>query len=131
MKQMLHSESGYIALIAVIIILAATLAIGLSLNVLSIGEAQSGLLRQQSVQAFGVADSCMQEAYIRIKRDGAYAGGSLNLGEGSCTITVTSNGSDRTVTVASDVDGIQRSLESKVTIVGATLSFQYWTEAAP
>jgi len=122
------NQKGYIALIAVLIIMAVTLSIGLSLNILSIGETQSGLLKQQSAQSFAIADSCLQEAYLRIERDNDYPGGSLNIGQGSCNITVVPQGADRIITVDSDVDGIIRKIESSVTIVGNNIQFNFWKE---
>ncbi len=121
-----NNQKGYIALIAILIIVTATLAISVSINILSIGETQVGLYRQQSAQSFALADACVEEAYIRIQRDNAYAGGNLNLSFGSCTITVVSSGADRTITAAAVVDSIERRIESEVTIVGNNLALQYW-----
>ncbi|MBU0598291.1 hypothetical protein KKF61_04870 [Patescibacteria group bacterium] len=116
MRSIITSQSGYIALIAVIIITVVTLSIGLSLNILSIGETQAGLSVQQSGQSFGIADSCMQEAYLRLKQDSSYAGGNLNIGEGSCRITVTGALLRRTITVESDVNNVIKRLESDIRI---------------
>ncbi len=122
------NQQGYIALIAVIIIVAVTLAISLSLNVLSIGETQSGLIKQQSIQTFGLADSCMQESYLQVERDSNYVGGSLNIGDGSCTIIVTDVGTDRLIVVTATFQKIQRKLESLVTLSGNQVTVQYWKE---
>ena len=128
MKLLIENQRGYIALIAVIIILSVTLAISLTMNVLSVDETKTGLLKQQSAQSFAAADACIREAYLRIKRDNNYTGGNLNIGVGSCTIVVSSLGADRTITVDSDVNGIQRQLESQVTIIGNTLDLNSWQE---
>lgn len=123
-----RSQRGYIALIAVVIVVAVTLAIGLSMNLLSISETQVGLLRQRSVASFATADACLNEAYLRLMRDAAYAGGNLNLAQGSCTIAVVSLGADRTVTVTSDVGGVSRRIEGMVTISGSTVTQISWKE---
>ena len=128
MRVSINNQQGYIALIAVIIIVAATLAISLSLNVLSIGETQSGLIKQQSVQAFGIADACMQEAYIQLERDILYPGAGLNIGDGSCTIIVTDVGTDKLITVMASLQTIQRKHESLVTVSGNQVTVQYWKE---
>jgi hypothetical protein len=128
MKKRFTNQQGYIALIAVLIVSAVTLAISLSLNSLSIGETTSGLLKQQSAQSFGLAGSCLQEAWLRLKRDPTFAGDSLNNSLGSCTITVVGSGNDRTITVESDVRNIRRRLESQVTTSGNILTVQSWTE---
>jgi len=129
MNKFTNNQDGYIALIAVLIIVAVTLSIGLSLNSISIGETQSGLLKQQSAQSLAIADSCVQEAYLRLEQDGDYPGGNLNIGQGSCNINVVPQGAnDRLITVESDVDSIQRKIESSVTIIGNNIQINYWQE---
>lgn len=128
MNQFTNNQGGYIALIAVLIIVVVTLSIGISLNSISIGETQSGLLKQQSAQSLAIADSCLQEAYLRIERESDYPGGSLNIGQGSCTINIVPAGSDRTITVTSDVNDIIKSAESGVTITSGNVVVNYWTE---
>jgi len=128
MNQITNNQGGYIALIAVLIIVVVTLSIGISLNSISIGETQSGLLKQQSAQSLAVADSCLQEAYLRIERASDYTGGSLNIGQGSCTINIVPQGSDRIIIVTSDVNDIVKSVESGVTITSGNIVVNYWTE---
>ncbi len=126
MSNIINNQKGYIALIAVLIIVVATLAIGLSLNSLSIGETQSGLLIQQAVQSQSIADSCMNEAYQKLRFDLAYAGESLNIGQGSCTIIIVPSGSDYLITVQSDVDNIIIKLESNITVIGNNITMNSW-----
>ena len=121
-------QSGYIALIAIVIIVAVTLGISLSLNIISIGESQSGLIKQQSVESFGLVDSCLQEAYLRLKRDGAWTGTTLNLGQGSCNITVSSLGSQRTIAVSADVNNVIRQVASGITLNGGAVQVDFWEE---
>lgn len=128
MNKLANNQKGYIALIAVLIVVVATLAISLSLNLLSIGETQSGLLKQQSAQSFELADSCLEEALLKLKSDDAYTGGSLNIEQGSCTITVVSQGQNRIVTAESDVNNIKKKLEARVRVSGNTIVFDYWQE---
>jgi len=128
MRVRTNNQQGYIALIAVIIIVAATLAISLSLNILSIGETQAGLIKQQSVQVFGIADTCMQEAYLRLERESEYSGASLNINDGSCAIIVTDAGADKLIVVTAALQDIQRKLESLVTVNGNQVTVQYWKE---
>lgn len=128
MRMNKKNQQGYIALIAVLIISAVALAISLSLNNLSIGESATGLLKQQSAQSFSLADGCMQEAWLRLKRDNTFTGDRLNNELGSCTITVTGSGADRVIAVAADVQTVQRRLESQVTINGPSITIRSWTE---
>lgn len=123
-----HNQKGYIALIAVLIITAVTLAISLSMNTVSIGETESGLIKQQSAQSFAFADGCMQEAYLRLKRDNSYTSGNLNVEDGSCKISIAKASGDYIITVDSNFNNIGRRLESAVAIIGNNLTVQYWKE---
>jgi len=129
MKGVVKNQKGYIALIAVIIVVMVTLAIGLSLNLLSISEMKSGLLKQQSWQSFTLADSCLDEALLRLRRDANFSGANLNIGRGSCTITVVRQGFfGRVITVESNVDNIIRNLRAEVRIFLGRIVFNDWRE---
>ncbi|MFH1207740.1 MAG: hypothetical protein V1668_04005 [Patescibacteria group bacterium] len=131
MQYPLHNQKGYIALIALVIISVVTLAIALSMNSLSITETDTGLVRQQSTQAEQAAYSCLQEAYLRLMRDGAYTGGTtLTVAPGSCTVVsvATPIPADRVVTVAADVGGVQRQFTGQVTWSAAGLTLVSWQE---
>ncbi|MFH0805067.1 MAG: hypothetical protein V1916_02635, partial [Patescibacteria group bacterium] len=116
----------YIALIAVVIILAVTLSVAMSLSGLGVTESRRGLLQQQGGEAFAAADSCLQEAYVRLRRDPNFAAGSLNVGGSSCTITVVAAGSDRTITSTGTTGSISRRLESRITLSAGVVQVQYW-----
>ncbi len=126
MKLIIKNQEGYIALIAVLIIVVVTLSIGLSMNSLSIGETQNGLIVQQSVQSQAIADSCLQEAYWQLRQDSGYTGGSLNIGQGSCTIMVTPSGADYIITSVADVNSIINKYESNITLNGNNLTINSW-----
>ncbi len=125
------NQKGYIALIALIIISAVTLAIALSMNGLSITETDTSLVRQQSAQAEQAAYSCLQEAYLRLMRDGAYSGGTiLNVAPGTCTVVsvTTPIPADRIVTVSANIGDVQRQFTGRVTIAPAGLTLVSWQE---
>lgn len=128
MNNQLKNQQGFIALIAVLIIVSVTLSIGLSLNILSINETQSSLIRQNSTQTFGIVDGCAREAYLRVERDNNYAGGSLNIGQGSCIITVVPQGTDRIITIESDVNNSVRKIETSVDVTSSNIFVNYWLE---
>ncbi|MFA5051933.1 MAG: hypothetical protein WC544_02615 [Patescibacteria group bacterium] len=132
MKFPVRNQQGYIALIALIIISAVTLAIALSMSSLGITETDTGLLRQQSAQAEQAAYSCLNEAYIQLMRNGSYAGGTvLDVPPGTCTIVSVSTPvpADRIVTVSADVGGVQRQFIGRVTVSAAGLTLVAWQEA--
>lgn len=83
----LQANKGFIALIAVLIILAISLTIGLGANLLSINETKMALKKYHSLQAFSLAQLCAEEALMKLKEDENYPGDETFLIEGgSCQI---------------------------------------------
>ncbi|PIQ78948.1 hypothetical protein COV81_03790 [Candidatus Peregrinibacteria bacterium CG11_big_fil_rev_8_21_14_0_20_41_10] len=120
MNNFAKKRSGLVSLIAVIVITAATLAIALTLGMSSITQTQSGLFIDNGYTALGLADSCAEEAYYRLKLDNAYVGGTLVLDTNSCIVVVTGTGLSRTVTTTATFDGFTRTLVNEVTFVQNT-----------
>ncbi len=126
------SQSGYIALLVVLIVSAAATAI--SLVMLSVGaDAQrSSLIEQQARQARGLATACGEEALQQIHDATAFTGtNSVVLGQGSCTYTVTNTGaSTRTITTAGTVGNVVKKLQIYVTIGSSSISITSWQEVS-
>ncbi len=127
-SQHLESKQGYIALISIIIITAVILIISISINLSGVSEIQMSVSENQSLESFAVAEAGISEAMIRLKRDSGYSGGSLNIGNGSCTIEVTSNASNRTITSTGIVNDLTRKIESIVELNGNNLTIISWKE---
>ena len=82
-----ETSSGFIALVTVLIIFAIALLIGLSVSLLSISEAQMGLKKAQSSQAYFLANLCAEQALIKLKENIDYSGGeTIEIGGGNCQI---------------------------------------------
>jgi len=85
--QFYKNQSGFIALVTVLIIFAIALLIGLSVSLLSISEAQMGLKKSQSSQAYFLANLCAEESLMKLKENINYSGGeTIEIGGGNCQI---------------------------------------------
>lgn len=83
----IKGQKGFIALVTILIILGIILLIGLGISQLSIGEAQMGLQKSQSSQAYYLANLCAEEALMTLKESGNYSEPvTITLENGSCTI---------------------------------------------
>jgi hypothetical protein len=129
------NQQGFIALLSIIIIAAATLIIGLSVNNLSISESQMGLAQKKGHEAFMHAESCMEEALIQLRDNVNYDpdGASVTLDTITCTsIDVTGSGSDRTiivsVTLTDDFGSFTKSIQTDVKRIGNSITVNSWTE---
>lgn len=121
-------EAGLISLVTVLVIAGAAVAIGLAFSTHSLAEQQHAYFDESSNEAFYAADSCIEESYLRLKRDSGYAGGTLAVGGSTCRSAVVAAGSGRTVTASSTVQGFSRKIVATTTLQGATLRQNDWNE---
>lgn len=127
-----NDESGYVALLAVLIVGAAAAAIALVLLTTGIDSQRAALIEQQSKQAHGLAVACTEEALQVIHDNIAFAGtNSLSLGQGSCSYTVAvTAGTTRTITVSGTVGNVVKKVQAYVTIGSSTISISSWQEVS-
>ncbi len=127
-----RNDSGYVALLAVLIVGAAATAIALALLVKGADSQRSGLIEQQSKQARVLATACAEEALQQIHDNIAFAGtNTLSLGQGSCTYTVTvTAGTTRTVAASGTVGNVVRKAQAYVTIGTSSISITSWQEVS-
>ena len=124
------SERGYIALLAVLIVGAATTAIALTLLMTGVDSQRSTAISQQSVQARNLAFTCGQEALQQIHDNGSFTGSNpLSMGQGSCTYTVTNPGANiRNIISVGTVGGVSRKINATATIGAAAITLSSWQE---
>ena len=115
MKSIIHNQEGISAVIAVVVVLALVLSLGLAVSQLSVGELVLTAHEGQSSRALHYAEACVEEAGFRLKRDSSYTGGTITFDEGTCTVSVAGSGSTRTFTVTATVENETRSLVVDVT----------------
>lgn len=116
----MKKEKGQIALIAILIISAAVLIVSLAISSIGVNESLMSFDDEQGEQAFLIANSCVDEALMRLKREKAgeepvYSGGTLNFGSNSCIITITSQINSKTIDVTSTVNSkINRKIQAVI-----------------
>ncbi len=130
MKKVHPNESGYVALLTVLVVGAAATAIALVLLTSGADSQRATLVEQQSKQARVLAVACAQEALQQIHDNIAFSGtNGLTLGQGSCTYTVTvASTTTRSITVTSTVGNIVRKIQATSTIGTSTISVSSWQE---
>lgn len=82
-------HAGAAVLILVLVLGAVALTIATSLALGSVGELSMGFSDVQSKKSLDLADSCAQEGLLKLWDDLAYSGETFSMGEGTCTMTVT------------------------------------------
>lgn len=125
-------QAGYIALLAVLIMGAASLATALALLTTGTDSQRSTLVTQQSVQAQSLASACAEEALQQMHDNTAFTGtNTLTLGQGGCSYTVANpGGSSRTITTTGTVGNVVRKLTISATIGASSISITSWQETS-
>jgi hypothetical protein len=125
-------RSGYIILVSILVVGAVGLAITLSLLLLSVDSARTSLALEQTSQARGLANACVEEALEQIRANSLFTGsGNLSLGQGTCGYTVTSQtGQNRTVIASGTVDTVVRKSKIIINNLNPTLTITSWQELA-
>lgn len=90
---------GAAVLILVLMIGAVALAVGTGIALGSIGEMSMGYGDAQSKKALALADSCAEEAMLKLRASPAYAGGTITLPEGSCVVAVSDSAGNKRIDV--------------------------------
>ena len=127
----LSNNEGYITLISVLILGAAGLVIVISLALLSLGSSRSSLALEQSNQAQALADTCAEMALQYIWDWDANIGtDNLNLGQGSCTYTITSETVPKVITASGTVGNIVKKVLITVDNLHPYVHLSSWQEVA-
>jgi hypothetical protein len=123
-------QSGYVALLAVLIVGAAATAISLVLLTRGTDSQRSALISQQSKQARVLAIACAQEALQQIHDNIAFSGtNNLALGQGTCTYTVTViSPTTRTIVAKGTVGNVLKTIQASGIINASSISVSSWQE---
>lgn len=124
------NQRGYIALLAVLIVGAATTAISLALLTTGTDSQRTSIAFRGGVQARQLASACAEEA-LQVLHDNtsSTASGNLTLSTGSCTYTITNTGtSTRSITATGTSNSVVRKLTVGVTIGASSISVASWSE---
>ncbi len=113
----LYTRKGALVLVTVIIV--GIVGIILSVVVARRGatEVTNSLSALQASRALSLADGCAEEAMVQLYRSSAYVGGTAQLGEGTCTITVSGTGTERTILVVATLEKWVRTVQFTAHIV--------------
>jgi len=107
-------QSGYITLIALLLVTTTALTIGLAVSLRGLGELQAGLAVSEAAVARSVANACVEDGLERLRTNWVSYSGSLSTGSDSCTIMVTILGSSATIIASATVNGYTQSITVQV-----------------
>ncbi len=128
LKKLLN-DKGSIALISVLVICAITILFTVRMSESNISTMYQYLNNESSQIIYRAAESCLEESILRIEKDISFSGTTLNLGDATCTSTV--SGSDvKTISIVINYDSYTQnySAEASVTTNGSAnnIELQKW-----
>lgn len=129
---MQKSNHGYITLFSILIISAIAASLALTLVLIGIGSAKTGLTFGQARQSEQLATACAEEAMEKIRTDANFTGAdTLNYSSGTCTYTVTNGGGQNRTIDASGIAGeALRRVKVQLTSVTPNLVVSSWQDVA-
>lgn len=84
-------QNGYIAILAVLIILAVVVGTTTTVALLSVGEAQSGFALFKGEDTLQFVEGCTEDALLKIRSDAGLTGTfTITRPEGTCAVTIVS-----------------------------------------
>lgn len=84
---MKNKQSGYIALMTVLIIMAVVVSTATTVSLLAIGETQSGFSLYKGESTLNLVEGCVEDAMLKIRSDSSYGGGTISRPEGACIVS--------------------------------------------
>lgn len=132
-QPMLENNNGFVALIAILVLGAVGISVGISLILLGLGSSRTSFSLEQSNQAKALANACSEEALQKLRESTDFTGTStISLGNGTCTYTVSATGQSRLITTTSTISTIVRKVKIRLTINPQNLKFTIasWQEVA-
>jgi hypothetical protein len=129
-KNIANSQSGYAALITVVIIGAAALIIAKNVSLLNLGELDMAVMADKGDEALVIADGCVEETIRRFTLDPNYSANDyeLELGNGNCVINTSDDGDARTITVVSRVGDYYQEINAEITLSDGGIILNSWQE---
>ncbi|MEK7648940.1 MAG: hypothetical protein AAB400_03415 [Patescibacteria group bacterium] len=126
------NKRGVSLLIAVIILGSSLLIISTSALVIGLGQREGSYVGERGGEASSLADGCMEEGYIRIRRDVLWGLSSpvpFTAPNGSCTLQVANlDATTRRIDVTAVVAGHTKHIRSQYSLLGAVPVVLSWEE---
>lgn len=121
----LKNQRGYIALIALLIVVSAGLSAGLAVSLSGLDEIQISFAQSEAVKARSAAYACLEDGLERLRNNWINYSDSLSIDDESCIINAVVTGSNATVIVT----GKSGIYEQKIEItLDSTLNITFWEE---
>ncbi|KKS73905.1 MAG: hypothetical protein UV46_C0058G0006 [Candidatus Gottesmanbacteria bacterium GW2011_GWC2_42_8] len=121
-----YNSGGFALVILLFLMVLAVTVITAAVSLMILGSSSSTLLISGD-STKSIADSCIENAIIRLIRNPAYSGESLDINEGNCQITVTGL-TDKTVSAQANYGNKKKRVEVNLNLNNNIISLISWKD---
>lgn len=128
---MYRHEDGFITLMTVIIIVAVSAALAISVILMGVDSLRTGATVTESNEAAALADACAEEALEQIRSYGFTGTQEVTLESGTCSYTVINDGGEsRTIRVTSTASTVTRRVRITIDALTPEINIVDWQDVA-
>ncbi len=125
----IKDERGAAALIVIVILMAVLVLVVSRVAFTGLDELSANQSAQLGTTIILSAESCAEEALLRLSRDNTYGGGSLTVGDTVCAISVSGTPCGNcTVDVTANSQNYTRRIQASVNVSGPIVNVVNWSE---
>lgn len=103
-------------IITMIVIASLIAVIGVKIALSTMTELMAADTSLRGVAVRNLTESCAQEALIHLNRDNTYAGEILDINDGTCNISVSGSGNERTIAIGGSLTNYMYAISIQVTL---------------
>lgn len=125
------NKNGFIAITSLLLISAITFTIAISISLLGIEETKTALAHKKGIESFILGQTCIEESLLRLRDNENYAGTTLNMENGSCTINISGSDPDFVIVAEANLEGPPRytkKIEARVKKLENSINLISWRE---
>lgn len=124
------ARSGQAMLVAILMITAAALAIGLAIAAIGSSQVNITLVNKQSSQAYALAEGCLENTLMRMARTNNTPPPVFTTSQGSCTIEISGSApAPYQIISTGQVGKAFRKIRATVSINNEILTINSWQES--
>lgn len=128
-SHLINDKRGAAALIVVVIFMAVLVLVVSRVALTGLDELSANQSAQIGTTTILSAESCVEEAMLRLSRSNTYAGGSLTMGDVACAISVSGTPCGPcTINVTANAPNYTRRIQANVSVTGPVVNVVNWSE---
>ena len=120
------SERGAVLLIAVLVITMVVLLLSFTINSNALDDLKTSMKNRKGSYADSLAESCLEEVLIKLKKDSNYSIDQIIFSEGLCQVSITSEGTTKSVNILAEKDNYFTEVSAEVDMSVKPIKISLW-----